>query len=374
MVLIDRMPELPLPQTVSKRLLALDGLRGLTVLLMLLVNNVALDAATPDQLTHAPFGGINLTDLVFPWFLFCMGAAIPYAAASFTKQKLSSLARLRKIFTRSASLFAIGLFLTCTLSHTLIFALGVLQLIALAYGVAALLYMLSSKPLHLLLMAAALLVGYWAAIRFVPVPGVGPGIFEEDRNLLLHLNQTYLEPLGLRGLLSVIPTTALALLGAIVAQTLRRPMGLGGWWQRPLNQLWVMGSVWTLVGYLWSLDLPFSKTYWTPPYILFSAGLATLLIGVFYWLFDLKGWQGLAFGLLVPGSNALLAYVAPILFKVWVLQGWYIGKLSLQQAWLNWHIAESGPVLGGWIYTLLYIAFWWAVLWVCWHKGWFWRV
>lgn len=106
------------PEKTAGRLLALDGLRGLTVLLMLLVNNVALDASTPDTLTHAPFGGVNLADLVFPWFLFCMGAAIPYSAASFAKQNLPLWRRVYRILTRTALLFGFGLFLTSALART----------------------------------------------------------------------------------------------------------------------------------------------------------------------------------------------------------------------------------------------------------------
>lgn len=383
------------------RLLALDGLRGLTVFLMLLVNNLALQDATPDQLMHAPFGGVTLADLVFPWFLFCMGAAIPYAASSFDKQKLSLWRRLARIFRRTSLIFLLGLFLTSALARTPVFALGVLQLIALAYCLAALFYLISPRPAFLLAVAAGLLVGYWAAIRFVPIPGAGPGIFEEDRNLLLHLNKTYLEPLGLRGLLSTIPTAALALLGAIVAQMLKtggknpregeRPTPSAeapdprspGFWQflvahRPLPQLLLLGGAMTLLGYLWSLNVPFSKTFWTPPYILFSAGLATLLIGVFYVLFDLGRWKWLAFPFLVFGSNALLAYILPILFKVWVLQGWTVSlngaRVSLQQAWLNWHVAQSGVVVGGWTYTLLYILAWWLVFWWFYARKIFFRV
>lgn len=359
-------------QSASKRLVALDGLRGLTVLLMLLVNNVALNDATPDQLTHAPFGGVTLADLVFPWFLFCMGAAIPYAHASFLKTQLPVWAYIQKALFRSVALFAIGLFLTSVLAHAPVFALGVLQLIAMAYLVAAIIYVVTPKPVPLLIVSGVLLVGYWAALRFVPVPGAGPGIFEEDRNLLLYLNRTYLEPLGLRGLLSVIPTTALALIGAVVSQILRTPVrgeakdgeATGPAAKpRPIS-LWLiaLGGALTLVGWLWSLSLPFSKTFWTSPYILFSAGLGTLVIALFYLLFDLKGWRFGAFPLTVPGSNALLAYVAPILFKVWVLQGWSVGGQSLQKLWLNSAVALSGPVIGGWLYTLSYIAVWWLVL------------
>lgn len=337
------------------RLLALDALRGLTVLLMLLVNNAAIGEATPEQLMHAPFGGVSLADLVFPWFLFCMGASIPYSASSFARLGLPAWRFYARVFSRSALLFALGLFLTSSLAHTPVWALDVLQLIALAYLLAAVLYRLAPPAGALLLLGGALLLGYWAAIRFVPVPGVGPGIFEEDRNLLLYLNHTYLEPLGLRGLLSVIPTAALALFGAAVSQILRS----GG--KRVLLALLGLGGLEVALGYTWSLDLPFSKAYWTPPYILLSAGLATLLLGGFYLLFDRKGWR-VAWPLTIPGSNALLAYLAPILVKVWILQEWQLGPKTLQQAWLGWLVERWGTVGGGWLYTLGYIMAWWLVL------------
>lgn len=343
-------------QRTSSRLLALDALRGLTVLLMLLVNNMAIGDATPEQLMHAPFGGVSLADLVFPWFLFCMGASIPPSAASFARKELPPGRYYIRVLSRSALLFGLGLFLTSSLAHAPVWALDVLQLIALAYLAAALLCRLAPQVGALLLMAGVLLVGYWAAIRFVPVPGVGPGIFEEDRNLLLYLNHTYLEPLGLRGLLSVVPTAALALLGAAVSQTLLRK-GL----RDPLLLLG-LGGLEVSAGYAWSLDLPFSKAYWTPPYILLSAGLATLLLTGFYLLLDRKGWHFAAWPLTIPGSNALLAYLAPILLKVWVLQDWKLGQQSLQQAWLAWLVERWGTVGGGWLYTLAYILSWWLVL------------
>ena len=364
-------PEREKPGAVGARLLGLDALRGLTVLLMLLVNNAAMDTATPEQFTHAPFGEVNLADLVFPWFLFCMGAAIPYSL----KAGVSLTRYLERTLQRSVLLFVFGLVLISSLAHTPIFALGVLQLIALAYLVAALLFLTSRKPLMLLLMSGGLLLSYWVAMYLIPLPGLGPGVFEENQNFLIHIDR-YLEPLGLRGLLAVVPTAALALLGAVVGQLLRGESLLRFRTDNPnrLLELSVLGVGLSVTGGLWSLDIPFSKTFWTPPYIVLTAGLATLVLLGFYYLFDQKGWQGLAFVLVVPGSNALLAYVVPILVKVWVLQGWMVGDLTLQRYWMNQLDARFGPVLGGWVYTLGYIAAWWTVLWLFYRKRIFLRV
>lgn len=127
------------------RLVSLDAFRGLTIALMLLVNNTALDTATPIQLTHAPWnGGIRLADLVFPWFLFCVGVAIPFASASFAKRGLPVWRYDLKALSRAVLLILLGCLIDSSLAKHPILDLGVLQIIGLAYLVGALLYELPS--------------------------------------------------------------------------------------------------------------------------------------------------------------------------------------------------------------------------------------
>lgn len=368
MALASPLPHAAAPSQGEARSVALDAFRGLTVLLMLLVNNIALDSATPTQLQHAPWGGgLHLADLVFPWFLLATGVSMPFAWASIQRRTPGYGVWLRKATLRTLTLFALGLLLVSAVAHTPLFALGVLQLIALAFWVGAVLY-----PTPALLrwgLAGGLLVGYWAAIRFIPLPGVGAGVFEEGQNLLLHLNQNYLAPLGLRGVLSVIPTAALVLMAGGVGDVLHKPL-------RPLQKgawLSLLGLGLGLLGYAWSLDLEFNKPYWTPAYILMGAGSGTLLLGSLTWLEQALG-KGWLYPLVVPGSNALLAYITPILVKVWILQDWKLDGLSLQ----NWLLLQAkaawGPWMGGWAYSLGYLAFWWLVLAWLYHRRWFWRV
>src|SRR3569832_542495 len=90
-------------RTPKKRQQSLDALRGLTILLMLLVNNIALDTRTPAQLVHAPWnGGVHLADLVFPWFLLCMGLAVPFSEEGMLSRGTSWWPRLSRILFRSA--------------------------------------------------------------------------------------------------------------------------------------------------------------------------------------------------------------------------------------------------------------------------------
>jgi predicted acyltransferase len=362
--------ETPLPsRKTAVRLGSLDVFRGLTILLMLLVNNVALDANTPYLLTHAPWnGGVYLADLVFPWFLLAVGVAIPFAAASFRKKNLPSWRYDLKVIQRSILLFGLGLLIVSSIARRPVFALDVLQLIAMAYLVAALLYDL---PTHRRAMIAGFfLVAYWAAIRYLPVPGVGRAIFEEDQNLILHFNNTFLEAVNLRGLLSVIPTSALVMLGSLIGDLFRLELPS----LRRSAWLLVIGLGLAVLGVLWNLSLPYNKTFWTPSYILLTAGLGTIVLGIFHYLVDARGWHGWAFPLTVFGSNALFAYVVPILVKVWLLQGIEVGGASIQQNILNFWQSLAGGYGGGWLYTLSYIVFWWLVLWVLYRRRIFLRV
>lgn len=357
------------------RLLSLDAFRGLTIALMLLVNNTAVDYATPAQLTHAPWnGGIRLADYVFPWFLFCVGAAIPYSWASFRRTGLPTWKYDLKALRRAALLVLLGCIIDSSISKRPLFDLGVLQLIGLAYLVGAVLYALPKYGR--LAAAGALLVGYWALIKFVPIPGVGAGVFEEQQNIILHINRTYLANYNLSGLLSVMPTAAMVLIATAIGDLLKD--------QRirhaaKFDYLTISGLVMIVAGSLWHLNLPFNKPFWTPSYILFTAGAATVVLGLFYLIVDAKSWRWWAFPLLVFGSNAIVAYVAPIIVKIHVLQEWSVptagGKwITIQQWALNESSQALGRVPGGWLYTAVYIVAWWLILWVLYRKKMFLKI
>lgn len=347
----------------SGRLVSLDAFRGLTVFLMLLVNNIALDTATPPQLTHAPWkGGIRLADLVFPWFLFCAGVAIPFSAAAARRRGLKSWQYDLRVMRRAVLLVLLGCLLDSSLVKRPVFDLGVLQMIGLAYLVAALLYDLALS--RRLLVAGILLVGYWAAIKYVPVPGLGVGVFEEDRNLIRYLNQVYLMPLSLAGLTSVVPTSALALIGSAIGDILHdreHPCG------RKAAAMLATGIGLIAGGFLWSLSLHFSKAYWTPSFVLVTAGTGAVALALLYLVIDGAGWRTWAYPLVVFGANAIVGYVLPILVKALILQVWQVnpggaGPRPLQQYFLEFCVNRAGRVPGGWIYTFAYIGVWWLFL------------
>jgi len=359
----------------APRLSALDAFRGLTILGMLLVNNVALDSATPATLTHAAWNqGVHFADMVFPWFLLIVGVALPFSFASHHRRGAPRWEYDRRVILRALTLILLGCLIDSSLEHRLVFGLGVLQLIGCAYLVATAAYEL---PLpRRLMVVAGMLLGHWAMLRFIPVPGAPAGLLTETDNFISHVNATYLAPVALRGLFSVIPTAALVLIGTMIGDLLRRP-GLSA--MAKAGRLFLAGAGLIGAGWLWSRDLPFSKALWTASYVLYTGGWGLLVLGTLYVLMDVWRQKAWAFPFVVFGSNAIVAYVAPILCKVHILQEWRWtmpdgSHLPLQQAFLHWCYGQAGHVGGGWLYTGIYIAVWWVVLLALYRKRLFLRV
>lgn len=345
-----------------ERFAALDAFRGVTIVLMLLVNNVALGEFVPSTLTHAPWNaGVNVADLVFPWFLLCVGLSIPFSIRSSIKRGETWRHRLLKSLSRSAVLFLIGCLIDSSIQKRPYLGFGVLQIIAAAYLIGS---QLAALPRYGRWVAIALLlVPYGLAVRYAPVPGLGHASMAPDTHFIKAINDLYLEPLGLRGLLSAIPTAAMVLIGVCLGEQAANRDAKA--WKRVLILLGA-GAGLALAGWLWARDLPMNKAIWTPSYILYTAGLGSMALAACVVLFDWLPLKPLAYPLAVFGGNALAAYVVPILVKLWILQVWTVpyngAPLTLQDAWLRAMTDRYGQVGGGWAYTLQYVAAAWLVL------------
>lgn len=335
----------------STRIISLDAFRGLAILLMLLVNNIGGDSETPGQLIHAGWNNIRLADMAFPWFLLCVGVAIPFSSASARRKGVQTWKYDLRVLRRTFILLALGALVDSTGDHILeLFTIGILQTIAIAYLISALLYDL---PVHRrLFFAATALISYWAAIKYLPIPGAVPGALEENRNLIMHLNRTYFGEVGLWNVTRIIPTTALVLIGTAIGDMIGYKTITSN---RKAVGLLASGIGLIVGGFLWALSVPFNKPIWTPSYILFSAGTGTLILGVFYILIDIKRLQKWAFPLIVFGTNAILAYVAPIVVKESVLMPLHLFII-------------------GWLRVIPFIVFWWIILWILYRKKVFLRV
>ncbi|HEV8338935.1 MAG TPA: DUF5009 domain-containing protein [bacterium] len=359
----------------STRVISIDAFRGFVIAGMLLVNNMIWTEATPRQLMHARWNqGVTFTDMIFPWFLFAMGLAIPLSGAAQRQRRAGLRSQALRMIRRSLLLVILGMLLDSSVAGRPVIGLGVLQLLGIGYLVGALAWW---APVWARLgIAGTLLAGHWALIRFVPVPGAGAGLMEESLNIIRHLNQTYLGRYHLAGLISIVPTSACVLIGTAVGDLLRASS------LRPAQKTAVIvlgGIVLAAAGVLWSRDLPFNKPLWTGSYILLAAGLGAILLGLYHLLFDVVGWRRLAFPFVVFGANAIVVYVSSIVLKVYVLQRWQLraagGELaSLQQAILTYLTERVGPVEAGWLYTVGFILFWWLTLLYLYRRGIFVRV
>ncbi|MBI2297630.1 MAG: DUF5009 domain-containing protein [Armatimonadetes bacterium] len=364
------------PPAPGARLASLDAFRGLTILCMLLVNNLVLNERTPPLLTHADWNeGVHLADLVTPWFLFIVGVAIPFSVASARRRGVSPVRYDVRILTRAAMLFVLGCLLDSAEAKQPVFGLGVLQLIGLSYLGAAMLAELPAFRRGVL--SAAMLVGYWLALRYLPIPGRGAGIITGEHNIAQHINDAYLSAVHLNGLLSVVPATALVLMGTLAGDLLLEHPREHAY--QPVAYLALGGVGLPGLGALWSHVLPFSKAYWTSSYVACTAGWAALVLALFYLLIDIQGARKWAFPLVVFGSNAIAAYVAPILAKDYFLREWSWrmpdgSHLALGMALQHTCFTFAGRWWGGWLYTGLYISVWWLILWMLYRRHIFLRV
>ncbi len=382
----------PSEPAAAGRLLSLDAFRGFTIVSMLMVNNPGYDEAFPDQFRHAHWGQpITFCDLIFPWFLFIVGVALPFSAASFRRRNPGLWAYVAKCFRRALLLVFFGVMIDCSVNKRIVIGMNVLQLIGLAFFAAALLYELPRRARPWII--GGMLAGYWALIRFAPIPGVGAGFFEEDRNVIQAINRA-LAPWRLAGTPSVIPAAALVLIGTYFGERFRDAALTA---RARIRLLLLAGAALMIAGALWSLDLPMNKAVWTPSYILFTAGTGCVMLAGFYYLADARGLRGWCFPFVVYGMNAITAYFFSILVRVHTVQEWYTvtaagEKITLWRAILNFWTDSTAAVasrvfgageaaaqlagrhFGSWLFTFSYITFWGLVLYWMYRKQWFLRV
>ncbi|MGC2794025.1 MAG: heparan-alpha-glucosaminide N-acetyltransferase domain-containing protein [Candidatus Sulfotelmatobacter sp.] len=316
---------------VSTRLTSLDLFRGATIAAMILVNNPGNDHAYW-PLEHAEWNGWTPTDLIFPFFLFIVGVSLVFSSESRLDKGDSRTTLVLHTFRRAVIIFAIGLALNWLVDSLLSRGVripGVLQRIGICYFAASILY-LYLRPRTRAWIVAALLVGYWILMRFVPVPGLGvPGrdipFLHPDANLGAYLDRRFLIHLwgtssrlyeitrDPEGLLSTLPAIATALLGVFTGEWLRSK-------RSPQNKalgMLIFGVIGLILGKTWGIWFPMNKKLWTSSYVLFTAGFALVCLALCYWATDIKHWRGAwTRPFLIFGRNAITAYVIADFFAV----------------------------------------------------------
>src|ERR1700682_705848 len=261
------------------RIVSLDVFRGITIAAMILVNDPGSCSHIYAPLERAEWNGWTPTDLIFPFFLFIAGVSMVLSFASRAARGITRGSLSIHIARRSVLIFAIGLFLNCFPHfdfHT-IRIMGVLQRIALSYLAAGLLYLATchrgtardgkvcvrANIGAIVCVALVLLVGYWALMTFVPVPGYGAGHLSPDENLGAYIDRALMgghlwsesrtwDP---EGFLSTLPAIATALIGILTGEWLRSERK----GTRKVEGLAIAGTVLMLAGDLFDPYFPINK-------------------------------------------------------------------------------------------------------------------
>jgi len=350
----------------SQRYLALDALRGLTVALMILVNSPGSWSHVYSPLLHAKWHGCTPTDLVFPFFLFIVGSSMFF---SFKKSNFSLDGAIAiKVVKRGLLIFAIGLALNAypfVEAFDTLRIMGVLQRIAIAYLLAAFV-VLSFKRFGVFGVSVFILICYSILLLSVGsdaayslegnlVRQVDLAIFSAE-----HLYQGFGIAFDPEGLLSCLPAVVNVLIGFEITRLLSGSKNK----QQSIIRLMQIGIASVVFAMILDQFLPINKALWTASYVIFSSGIACLVLALFVYLIDVKKISKPIAPLMVYGSNPLFIYV---LSWLWLATYAFIniGQQDLYQ-WLFSQLQYVFPdKLASFVFAFGHVTlFWWISLWL----------
>ncbi|HTR65369.1 MAG TPA: heparan-alpha-glucosaminide N-acetyltransferase domain-containing protein [Terriglobales bacterium] len=365
------------------RLMSLDLLRGATIAAMILVNNPGDEQSAYWPLRHAAWNGWTPTDLIFPFFLFIVGVSMVYSLSSRMKRGEPRQKILLHVLWRGLVIFALGLFLNGFPNHYQLSSwrvYGVLQRIAVCYVISAVLVLWSGRR-GLIVTICGCLAGYWILMRYLPVPGFGVPthdipLLDPDRNMVAwldrkvlagHLYEVTRDP---EGILSTIPAVATCLLGVLTGQWLRSARSA----KEKAAGLLGYGVLGLAAGEVFNIWFPINKKLWTSSFVVFTAGMALVLLAASYYAVDIKQWRGRwTKFFLVFGMNAIAAY-----FFAEIVAHW-IGRMGLRAAdgsLIPWQeviyshlfVDLGTPAFASLLFALAYVLACWLAMWVLYRQ------
>jgi predicted acyltransferase len=294
----------------SGRLMSLDIFRGMTIAFMIIVNTPGTWSHVYAPLRHASWHGCTPTDLVFPSFLFIAGVAMWYSLRKYNFE--FSGPSVVRLVRRVLLIFAAGLFLNIfphfARDYSTLRIMGVLQRIALAWGIGALIVLLVKRR-YIWVITVILLFGYWALMYFFG----GDDPYSLADNLARrvdiavlgenHLYKGFGMPFDPEGLLSTLPATATVLLGFMTGGLISTR---GSSW-KTVGWLSVLGALLIGAGLLWGQFFPINKAIWTSSYVLFAGGIGMVILALLLMIIDIfkiQGWKTIG---IIVGAGAVLA-------------------------------------------------------------------
>ncbi|MGB9435075.1 MAG: heparan-alpha-glucosaminide N-acetyltransferase domain-containing protein [Candidatus Acidiferrum sp.] len=372
------------PKNFSQRLMCLDVYRGLMVAGMILVDNPGSDEKAYWPIMHARWNGWTPADFIFPSFLFLVGISMVYSFAARRKRGETRRQIFLHAIKRSLILIAIGLLVNASPIigldfHTWRFE-GVTQRIGICYFFASILELWVGRRDQWVALAACL-VGYWALLRFVPVPEAGiPGrdipFMDQVQNLpawfdrKLFMGHLYDGTRDPEGIIHTIPAIGTTMIGVLTGHWLRNQKDA----RKLIGGMVLFGVLGMVGGEIWNRWIPINKNLWTSSFVMFSGGFALLFISLLYWMVEVKRWRGAwTMPILVFGMNAIAGFVADSLIYG---PGYTFTAGGPNGATMNWHEAAQawleaaglGTANASLLYSLGAVAICWMMLWLLWRK------
>lgn len=355
----------------TKRLLALDVLRGLTIALMILVNTPGSWSHVYAPLLHAPWDGCTPTDLVFPFFLFIVGTSMWYSFKKYGNGLTS--AGIRKVLKRFVLIFLIGLFLNAfpNFDFENLRIYGVLQRIAIAYAIAAILCMQFDVK-KLVYVVIVFLLGYWAIYHF-------GGAYDLEGNVVRkvdlwlfgekHIYHGYGVPFDPEGLVSSIPSVATVLLGYFAGYFVEKSATV----MQGVVKLILAGVLLVALGLIWDFGFPINKPIWSSSYVVYTGGLAMLFLALLLYLIDVKNIKAIFTPFIHFGTNPLFIYVLSGMIggilgfvKVTNSAGESVG--ILRAYYTDVLVPMLGNLNGSLAYALSHVVFLWFVAFILYKR------
>ncbi len=359
----------------NARIIALDVLRGLTIALMILVNTPGSWSYVYPPLLHAKWHGFTPTDAVFPFFLFIVGVSVHFAFKNYKPEQYNRA--LLKIGKRTLIIFGIGLFLNLYPKFNLdtVRVFGVLQRIAIAYGIGAVLCLLLNKKLLIFTLISILLL-YWGLLYFL----VPDNPYDPQTNLVGKIDLFILGPkhvwkgLGFpfdpEGLLSSLPAIGTVIIGNFTGQLITKSKSN----LDTVKTLFIYGSILTVIGWLWGYIFPINKSLWTSSYVCFSGGLAILFLALLIWIIDIKGYKKWSKPFIHFGTNPLFIFVFSGLYVKSII---YLIKFTNDQGetvtgykflYNDLFVPIAGKMNGSLLFAITHILFFWALVYILYKK------
>ncbi|RKR11395.1 putative acyltransferase [Flavobacterium sp. 90] len=410
-----------------ERLISLDVFRGLTILLMTIVNNPGDWGHVYAPLLHSEWHGCTPTDLVFPFFIFIMGVAVPLAMPTKTWDDTT----FNKILVRSLRMFCLGIFFnyfakiqlfgldgiplligrliitvavgyalmgnfSSKVKNILVFSIlfiylflaysgieayesvrlpGVLQRIGIVYFVVSLLYLKTSKKTQIIT-GIVLLLSYWAIMALIPVPGIGEANLEKGTNLASWLDSVLLKGHMYRetitwdpeGILSTLPSIVNGIIGLLIGQILQLEITK----IQKATKIAIVGITLIITGLIWSTVFPINKSLWTSSYVLYTTGLAATVLSILYYIIDIAEYKKGFKLFLIWGVNPMIVFF----FSQIIPQALVMVQLknpenpetqiNLLNYLYHFGIAPffSNPMMASLAGALVYVGIWSFILWI----------